>query len=414
MIDILQPWSDYYGYSGASRLFEQRYGEKVNHVHSAPACVNLLGDHTDYNGGLALPISLSYRTFVAAHARRDRKIRLMSATDPEVDTGVIHEFSLDEVGPRGSAGEVQGWEAYVVGVAWAMERNGWELPGFDMAIDSCVPYRSGLSASAALQCAAAVAIDHLSTGRQHHSLGGEGEYAVRRLLAKSCIQAENEVAGVASTGLDQFAALFGEPGVALSLDFSTDSFAPLSFDLSVTGLALLVVNTRVYEDKYIGQGRAERVSECAEAARILGVDSLSAVGSDSELRAGALPPRLLRRARHVVSENARVRQAIDLLNTGQLVGERVEAFGELLTESHESLRFNYEVSTPQLDCVVYSALDFGALGARMTGTGFGGSAIVLTRESALDELVLVISDAFRLKGFPQPQFLSGVPGVGAR
>jgi len=385
MTTWVQPWSDAEGAARASALFEETYGYSPAGVWAAPGRVNIIGEHVDYNGGLVLPIALPHRTYVAFAPRADRQARARSAREEQPWTG-----SLDEIRPGG----MDTWAAYVVGVAWALEQAGHPVPGFDAAIESRVPYGAGLSSSAALECATAIALT-------------SGADIPRTDLAAACIRAENEVAGANTGGMDQHASLFAHAGQALLFDTQSGALQGIPFDLAARGLELLVIDTKAPHALVDGQ-YAERRATCEEAATALGLGSLREVRDlPAALAAltGALPRR---RVRHVVTEIQRVRDFVAALEAGDMARA-----GTLMSESHESLRVDYEVTCPELDTAVNAALGAGALGARMTGGGFGGSAIALIPAGIAPEVTAAVTGAFAEAGFHAPEFLMAPPSEAA-
>lgn len=391
------------GVANAKALFAQTFGGEPVGVWSAPGRVNVIGEHVDYNGGPCLPIALPHRAYVAVRPREDRIVRLVSPqTSDEVDV-----LDLDLVGPRGAEGEVTNWAAYLVGVAWALEKAGYgPLRGFDAALWNCVPRGGGLSSSAALECSIAVAIDELE-GLGLAGTGEEPNDEGRKILVDACRAAENEIAGAATGGLDQTASLRCAKGRALELDCRDMSIAQIPFDLEACGLELLVIDTRAKHSLNDGQYAARR-ADCEESARILGVDLLVEV-EDLEKAMPALPDERLRmRTRHVISEVARTRAFVDLLRQGPLTGERLAVAGFLMNESHDSLRFDYEVTCPELDLAVETARTAGAHGARMTGGGFGGSAIALCDAGEGERIAGAIRSAYEAAGFVEPHFMIAV------
>jgi galactokinase len=395
----LDAWQPADGAQRATAAFRERLGAEPDGVWSAPGRVNLIGEHTDYNGGLCLPINLPHRTYVAMRrtgataAEADGDVRLVSAQ--EADAGVW-SAALADVAP----GRVDGWPAYAAGVAWALAQDGHAVGGFDGAVDSCVPYGAGLSSSAALECAVAVGVDDA------FGLGLAGDDAGRARLAAACIRAENEIAGAPTGGMDQSSSLRAQAGHALLLDCRDGSVRHVPFDLAGEGLALLVVDTRAEHALVDGQYAARRTA-CEAAARQLGVATLREIEPDgledalARIEDAEIPAEVTRRrVRHVVTEIARVEEFVALLDAG-----RVRDVGPLMDASHASLRDDYEVSAPELDVVVEASRAAGALGARMTGGGFGGSAIALVEASALDEVAAAVARAFADAGFHAPAFL---------
>ena len=377
-------------------------GEQPDGVWSAPGRVNVIGEHTDYNGGLCLPIALPHRTYVALRRRDDDVVRLASAQED----GDVVTLDLADVAP----GTVTGWTAYAAGVAWALRQAGHRVTGFDAVVDSCVPYGAGLSSSAALECAVAVALDEV------HGLGLGATDEGRAALAEACIRAENDIAGAATGGMDQSAALRCRPGHALLLDTRDGSTRHIPFDVAQHGLALLVIDTKAAHQLADGQ-YASRRATCEAAAAHLGVATLREVtdldGALARLEglgdAGEVDV-ARRRVRHVVTEIARVELVDDLL-----AADRVEEVGAVLTAAHASLRDDYEVSCRELDVAVDAAVTAGALGARMVGGGFGGSALALVRAEDVDRVAAAVAAAFAAQDLAAPAFLVATPeGSAAR
>ncbi|HEY3436203.1 MAG TPA: galactokinase family protein, partial [Actinotalea sp.] len=333
----LAAWEPAEGSARVVAAFRERFGEEPDGVWSAPGRVNIIGEHTDYNGGLCLPIAIPHRTYVALRRRDDGQVTIASAQEPEAGAITV---ALDQVGP----GTVTSWARYAVGVAWALGQAGHAVSGFDAVVDSCVPYGAGLSSSAALECAVAVALDEVD------SLGLGSSDKGRQQLAAACIRAENEIAGAPTGGMDQSASLLCQAGHALLLDCRDGSLHQIPFDLASHGLALLVIDTRAEHQLADGQYAARR-STCEGAARQLGVETLrdvtdleaamAALGDDED-PVGADVTR--RRVHHVVTEITRVQLVETLLDAG-----RVEDLGPVLTAAHASLRDDYEVSCHELD-----------------------------------------------------------------
>ena len=409
----LPAWDPADGAARVRALFTDRFDGAPDGTWSAPGRVNLIGEHTDYNGGLCLPFALPHRTYVAVRcAPGSDRVRLVSA---QAATGV-REISLADVAP----GTVSGWPAYVVGVAWALREAGHEIDGFDIAVDSCVPSGAGLSSSAALECAAAVALDALFGLGLAGTADGPDD-AGRATLAAACIRAENEIAGANTGGMDQSVSLRGQAEHALLLDCRDGSVRHVPFDLTAHGLALLVIDTKAAHALVDGQYAARRAT-CERAAEILGVATLREVDPAglgdalARLAHGTGPVGagshdaevLVRRIRHVVTEIARVEEFVALLDA-----DRVVRVGDAMDASHASLRDDYEVSCRELDLAVDAARAAGALGARMTGGGFGGSAIALVRADEVDVVATAVAEAFARESLHAPAFLVAAPGAPA-
>ncbi|EON24497.1 MULTISPECIES: galactokinase [Nocardioides] len=360
-------------------------------VASAPGRVNLIGEHVDYNGGRCLPMALALSTYAAVRLRADGLVTVRSRQEPAPWTG--------DVGTLGP-GHAAGWAAYVTGVLWAMRERGVELPGLDVLVDGHVPVGAGLSSSAALECSVALAVGE--------ALGQRDSEAHRRQLIEDCIRAEREVAGAPTGGMDQTVSLLARAGHALLLDTATGSTTHVRWQPEVHGLALLVVDTRASHALTDG-GYADRRASCEEAARRLGVGLLSEVTDPSAaLEALADDEVVARRARHVLTEIERVTSCVTALSSGD-----VEAFGARLTESHASLREDFEVSCAELDVAVETCLAQGALGARMTGGGFGGSAIALLPDEAVAPATEAVVREFAERGWAEPRAWRATAGGGA-
>jgi galactokinase len=371
----------------AAQQFGAWHGVAPEGVWQAPGRVNLIGEHTDYNSGWVLPFALDRGVVVAAARRDDGVLDIRSLQEP----GQQASLPLAGLAP----GSVAGWAAYPAGVAWAMREAGHPVGGASLVIDSDLPQGAGLSSSAAIECAVAIALADLS-----------GVRVPRGELVRLARRAENEMVGVPSGIMDQSASLLGEAGHALLLDCRSGEAVPVPFDPAAAGLALLVVDTGARHA--LTDGRyALRRQECERAARALGVASLRDVADPA--RAAAIgDPVLARRARHVVCDNCRVRAAAALLRAHDPAG-----LGPLLHASHASLRDDFEVSWPQADVAAEAAEQAGALGARMVGGGFGGSVIALvpTDDAAVRAAVRA---RYAGRGWAPPRFLAAPPSAGAR
>jgi galactokinase len=391
--------------------FRARAGRDPEGVWFSPGRVNLIGEHTDYSDGFVLPVAIDLGVLVAAARRDDGRLRCWSLQAPEPA-----DLRLEAIGP----GRVAGWAAYPAGVAWALGQAtqalgqaavspaaasagaGWAagLGGADLVVDGDVPAGAGLSSSAALECATALALADLGGW-----LGRLGPVE----LAGVARRAEVEAVGMPCGVMDQMIAMLGHPGHALFLDTRTLVTEQLPLALHGAGLRLLVIDTRA-PHRLVEGAYAERRAAVEKAARVLGVPALrDATPAMVEAHAAALGEPGLRRARHVVGENARVLQAVELLRAGAL-----DRLGPLLAASHASLRDDFEVSCPELDTAVVAALDGGALGARMTGAGFGGSALALVPERLVDRVAAAVPAAFDAAGFRPPEIIPVVVSGGAR
>ncbi|MFC7220441.1 galactokinase [Streptomyces polyrhachis] len=378
----------------AAAGFREVYGAGPDGVWAAPGRVNLIGEHTDYNDGFVLPLALPHRTLAAARRRDDGVLRLHSAG---VAGGVV-ELRVEELAPGTPGDGGDGWAAYPAGVAWALREAGLPVGGADLHVVSDVPTGAGLSSSAALEVATACALDGL------YGLGQSGEQ-----LARLSRTAENDFVGVPCGIMDQTASACCTAGHVLHLDTRDLSRRHVPFDPAAEELALLVVDTRVQHS--LGDGAyAERRAACEEGARLLGVPALRDVpyGELDAALARIADPVVRARVRHVVTENRRVAQAVELLESG-----RVRELGPLLLAGHASLRDDFAVSCPELDLVVESATAAGALGARMTGGGFGGSAIVLAQAPQAPAVRAAVEKAFEAEGLRPPRVFEAVAGAGA-
>ncbi len=387
----------------AAELFRSRFGGEPDGVWLAPGRANLMGEHTDYNEGYVLPFALGQGVTAAAVRRAgpvSRQLTLCSRQEPAATA----QIALDGLAP----GQVTGWAAYPAGVAWALEAAGHPMPGACLAIDSDLPAGAGLSSSAALECATALALTELA-----------GLTVPRRELAAIAQRAENEFVGVPTGIMDQSASLLGQAGHALLLDCRSLDTSQVPFYPAAAGASLLLINTRAEHDLVDGE-YGQRRAECEEAARRLGIPSLRSLTTP----AGAdrlADPVLRRRARHVVTDNQRVLDVVALLTTAPLApfGQHspVDVYrdiGRLLTESHASLRDDFEISWPEADATVEAALAAGAFGARMMGGGFGGSVLALAPGTAGAQVRDAVTRAFARRAWTAPEFLHAVPSASAR
>jgi len=374
----------------AASLFRETFDRPPAGVWSAPGRVNLMGEHTDYNGGYVLPFAINLRTATAVARRDDSRVCLLSLQRP----GEVVEFALDDLLP----GTDTGWAGYALGVIWALRGAGHDVGGLDIVLDGQVPSGSGLSSSAAIECAVGLAAVELY-----------GIDVARDELARIAQYAENNFVGVPCGLMDQMAACVCRADHALFFDVRDDVREHEPFAPQNDGLAVVVIDTRA-QHAHAGGGYAERRRSCEEAARQLGVPYLRDIArSDLDSALVHLDGDVLRRrARHIITENDRVLTTVDRLSSG-----RLRDIGPLLTESHASMRDDFEISVPELDTAVDAALGAGALGARMTGGGFGGSAIALIRAADLDDVSASVEAAFADHGFRAPQIWSPRASSGA-
>ena len=360
----------------AARAYTDRFGEEPELVASAPGRINLIGEHTDYNGGFVLPCAVGRRVAVAIGEGGEE----------------LFSTNFDEARPLGGEKD-SSWADYPRGVVWAIGEAAGEIGGFRAAFAGDVPLGSGLSSSAAIEAATALALDAL------FGLGMD-----RKDLAVLCQRAENEFVGVQSGIMDQYASLLCKEGAALLVDCRSLEAENVPLDLDGAGLALLVCDTRV-ERGLADTGYNDRRAACERAAKILGVEQLR---DAREKDLGRLSGEELKRARHIVTENARVIEAVEALRAGDF-----RALGHLMYVSHASMRDDFEISTPELDTFVELAEESGAQGARLTGAGFGGSAIALVQDGETDALARDVLRTFAGRGFEEPVFYEFLPVAGA-
>jgi galactokinase len=371
-----------------ARDYAGAFGEEPAGVWFAPGRVNLIGEHTDYNDGFVLPFALGSGVAVAA-GRRGDGITVWSRQWP----GDLVTTPIDGLAP----GAVDGWAAYPLGMAWSLAQAGYRPDSTTIAIDADLAAGAGLSSSAALECAVGLALADL-----------HGLPLVRPELARLASKAENEFIGAPTGIMDQSAALLCQAGHALLLDCRSGASDDVPVEPGAAGLALLVIDTQIRHA--LTDGRyAERRRACEAAALALGVASLRDLPDGPGDVSGLDDPELRRRVRHVVSENRRVLAVADLLRRSDLA-----AVGPLLTDSHASLRDDFEVSWPQADVAVKSAIGAGAAGARMTGGGFGGAVIALAPVDAVAGVTTAVAAAYARRRWAAPSIGQVVPSQGAR
>ncbi|MFF5498041.1 galactokinase [Streptomyces aquilus] len=372
--------------------FVELYGTEPEGVWSAPGRVNLIGEHTDYNDGFVMPFALPHTAVAAVSRRDDGVLRLHSA---DIEDGVA-ELRLDDLAPESD----RTWTAYPAGVVWALREAGHAVTGADIHLTSTVPSGAGLSSSAALEVVVALALNDL------FELGLQ-----RWQLARLCQRGENVYVGAPTGIMDQTASACCEDGHALFLDTRDLSQQQIPFDLAAEGMRLLVVDTQVKHSHSEGE-YGKRRAGCERGAALLGVDALRDIpyaDLDAALARLGDDEEAVRLVRHVVTEDERVEKVVALLKSGE-----TRAIGPVLVAGHASLRDDFRISCPELDLVVDTAMSAGALGSRMTGGGFGGSAIVLAEVADVDTITKAVEEAFAAAGFTAPRVFEAVPSPGAR
>ncbi|MCH7232788.1 galactokinase [Glycomyces sp. L485] len=362
----------------ADEVFRTQYGSAPEGIWAAPGRVNLIGEHTDYNEGFVMPFALPFYAVAAA---------------AKSDTWEFHStYGGGQIVRADSIDGVEGWAAYLAGVAWAMNESGYEVGPARIALHSDVPHGAGLSSSAALECATLLAL----SGLYGHDID-------RTEAARIARKAENEYVGAPTGILDQSASLLCTEGHAMFMDCRDLSREQVPFRLADEGLAMLVIDTDAPHRHADGEYAARR-ADCEQAARLLDVEFLRDAPVDATLE----DDRLNRRLRHIVTENQRVLDTAAVLKSGSVAG-----IGELLTASHASMRDDYEISSVELDSAVDAALGAGALGARMTGGGFGGSAIALVEASAAPKIEAAVIEAAAAASLPTPRVFVARAAQGA-
>ena len=359
--------------------YRERFAREPTVVCSAPGRVNLIGEHTDYNGGFVLPCAIERRVAVAL-GRADSSVGMLYSVDHDDEQPCTRERS-------------GGWADYPRGVVWALEQADARIPPFQMTITGDVPAGAGLSSSAAIEAATALALDALC-----------GLQTARTDLALLCQRAENEFVRVRSGIMDQYAALLCQQGHALLIDCRSLASEQVSLDLAAAGLSLVVCDTRV-KRRLTDTSYNDRRATCARATERLGLAHLRDATPDDLAR---LVGEELRCARHVITENARV-----LAGAAALRRHDFATFGESMWASHASLRDDYAVSTVELDAFVEQAREAGALGARLTGAGFGGCAIAIVVSGGVEALMDAVIQVFAERRYQTPEWYVFSPAAGA-
>jgi galactokinase len=367
--------------------FRTQAGQQPVGVWAAPGRVNLIGEHTDYNDGYVMPFALAQRVLIAAAPRDEDSWSVTSLNNEE--TKIFFAADLEP--------GMAGWQAYIAGVVWALQEARHRVAGADLVLISDVPVGAGLSSSAAMECATLTALADLN----NLDIAG----LERAKLAR---RSENVFVGAPTGLMDQAASTLCTEGNALFFDCRTDAAEQVLFDTTSAGLEILVLDTKTPHALVDSEYAARRAS-CEEAARLLGVPALRDV-SDLDAALAQLPdPAMKRRVRHVVTENARVLEAVNVLRAG-----RIADLAPLLDASHESMRDDFEITVPQVDLAVETARASGALGARMTGGGFGGCIIALVELGEGDRIGREIAESFAAAGYGRPVHFSAVPSGGAQ
>ena len=365
--------------------FLEIFGHKAEVLAEAPGRVNLIGEHIDYSEGFVLPFAIADRTFAAIARNNDGLVRIAS----QQRKNRIFTIDIKDVQP-GSAGE---WEKYVLGVIWTMGITS----GVDILVDGHVPSGAGLSSSAALECSVAVGLNTL------FNLGKSLED-----MARATQKAENDYVGMPCGIMDQSVSLMGREGSALLLDCRDLTTESVPFDVASAGLELLIIDTQAHHALVDG-GYAERRASCESVAAKFGIPSMRHLTMDVlDARKSEITETEYIRARHAVTEIQRVKDAVTALRTNDFV-----TLGHLINESHNSLRDDYTVSCVELDEAVDASRRAGALGARMVGGGFGGSAIALIKADQIEFTKDAIRSAYAAKGFKAPRFFTSLPSAGA-
>ncbi|MGA4668582.1 galactokinase [Propionibacteriaceae bacterium Y1923] len=373
--------------------FAERCGTAAAGVWEAPGRVNLIGEHTDYNDGFVMPFALTRSAMVAAGHREDDRVVVTS-----MDLDETVEVALDDLVPFDAPGaRPRVWADYLTGCLWALREAGHHVGGVNLVVASTVPIGAGLSSSAALECATIAAMVDL--------FGLEIDLIDRAHLAR---RAENAYVGAPTGLLDQAASTLCTSSHTLFMDCRTLETTQVPMDLAGVGLEILVLDTNTPHSHVDGEYAARRAA-CERAAGLLGVAALRDVTDLDEALATLGPDELVRRTRHVVTENQRVLEAVELAREG-----RFAELGPLLDQSHTSMRDDFEITVPTVDLAVETAREHGALGARMTGGGFGGCIIALIPMGTGDQVGRAIAEAFAAAGYAAPEWFTAVPSSGAR
>ena len=378
--------------SNAHKRFLELYNKKPDIVSSAPGRINIIGEHTDYNLGFVLPAAIDRNIQFLAKRTNTDEVSVWAEFFQESENFVIHDLQVSLT---------KKWANYVKGIFWVLEKEGYSLGGMDAFIIGDIPLGSGLSSSAALEVSVINALDKLF----HLSLS-------KKQLARLSQKAENDFVGMNCGLMDQFISVFGRENTALFLDCETLFYEHVPFPHKEHGLNIVVYDSRIRRELLSSDYNKRRLESAAalEILKTSGVKSFKDSGNETlEEKKDELGDILFRRARHVITENQRVIDAVRVLKKGDF-----QKMGELLFQSHQSLRYDYEVSCPELDLLYEVGKQFGGcLGARMTGAGFGGSGIALVKDSQTDAFINLVKKESEDRQFTPPVFFEVAIGGGA-
>lgn len=375
-------------------LHQQTFGAPAAVIAFAPGRVNIIGEHTDYNGGLVLPIAIDLGTTASVSVRTDGVLRVASA-----QAAGVHDYPVSDL----HSVTTGSWQSYVVGAVAMAIAAGWTDGALNVVVDTTVPLGAGLSSSAALECSVLVAT---------RGIAGDIDDApdTRMQIALMGQRAEHEFAGMPCGIMDQAASMLGRAGHALLLDSAALTARQVPMHLEDLGLVILLINTNAHHELVDG-AYAERRASCERAAAALGVDYLAAVAPSELNRLGDVGLSTVdqHRARHIITEHARVADAVEAFESADL-----DAVGRLMAEAHWSMSRDFQASCIELDVAVEAATEAGATAARMTGGGFGGSAVALVPAERVEHVKRAVQDAFATERFTAPSFLVVSAADGAR
>ncbi|MDD7592734.1 MAG: galactokinase [Peptoniphilaceae bacterium] len=385
-----------------SSAFRAHFGEKAARLFFAPSRINIIGEHIDYNGGNVFPCALTIGTYALAAPNEENALRLYSLNLDAENTATL---------PLNEEKAPDDWTGYVLGVFHALEQKGLKPVGLDIAVAGNIPNGSGLSSSASLELLCGVIAEALFEKTTDETL-------TRLDLVEAGVWCENEYLGVHTGIMDQYVIGFGKAGHAMRLDTAAKQHEYVPLELEAKGACILVLNTnkrRELKDSKYNERRAECATALKELNRLLREkgeaprEFLCDFSEDELNWLDGLDPVIAKRARHVITENARVQAMIDAF-----ADSRLEDAGQILNDGHRSLRDDYEVTGPHLDAIVEAAQSAeGCYGARMTGAGFGGCAIALVRQDAVDAVIAHIKKIYAEKTDRTAECLISLAGDGA-